>query len=402
MRKYAYLAKLEELLAALPAQERQDALNYYEEYFDAAGNDNEEQTAEELGDPAVVARKILEEEGVGENPPAPQDEAPQPSAPSAESEKADAKPEQEPAVLTPPAGPEPPKLEHPEEYPATGVGKQPKAPVGRIRKPWLIFWLLVVLALVVQVSVLLLGLGGRGGNSAYATTGSTAVSYQEETVAMSEAASVQQDVGKLIYSSTLDTPGKGTLFVNLSCGNVAFKTGDQAEIEVSGSDHNSTVSYGQTVDYGYTLSCDNADPDAHVTITLPEDAYDKVAVSVSTQGAIELGNLKIREISAYTANGPIQSGVLRTEQLRAATDLGSIWLEKVSDGVKYQVEQVELLAPAGYVAANFAASEDQWQKEINAPDGLEQAMGENTESTKYSRTLKVVASDTVKLTYGET
>ena len=30
MRKYAYLAQLEELLAALPPQERQDALNYYE------------------------------------------------------------------------------------------------------------------------------------------------------------------------------------------------------------------------------------------------------------------------------------------------------------------------------------------------------------------------------------
>ena len=110
--------------------------------------------------------------------------------------------------------------------------------------------------------------------------------------------------------------------------------------------------------------------------------------------------MQIREISAYTANGPIQSGLLRTEQLRAATDLGSIWLEKVSDGVKYQVEQVELLAPAGYVAASFAASEDQWQKEIDAPDGLEQAMGENTESTKYFRKLRVMAADTVTLEYG--
>ena len=61
MRKYAYLARLEELLAALPAQERQEALNYYEEYFDAAGSEEEEKTAVELGDPADVARKILEE-----------------------------------------------------------------------------------------------------------------------------------------------------------------------------------------------------------------------------------------------------------------------------------------------------------------------------------------------------
>ena len=60
MRKYAYLARLEELLAALPAEERQDALNYYEEYFDAAGSEQEEKTAEALGDPTEVARKILE------------------------------------------------------------------------------------------------------------------------------------------------------------------------------------------------------------------------------------------------------------------------------------------------------------------------------------------------------
>lgn len=64
MRKYAYLARLEELLAALPAEERQDALNYYEEYFDAAGSEQEEKTAEALGDPAEVARKILEGEGI--------------------------------------------------------------------------------------------------------------------------------------------------------------------------------------------------------------------------------------------------------------------------------------------------------------------------------------------------
>lgn len=395
MRKYAYLARLEELLAALPAQERQEALNYYEEYFDAAGNENEEKTAEELGDPADVARNILEGEGI-EIPP--QETA---SAATVENttDSSSPVPPPEPAVAAP-TGPEPPPVEDPDSYPTKGISSQTKKGKPYAKRLWLIFWLLVALALVVQVSVLLLGLGGRGGNSAYETAASTAVSYQEDTVAMSEAASVQQNVGKLIYSSTLDTPGKGTLFVNLSCGNVAFKTGDQAEIEVSGSDHNSTVSYGETVDYGYTLSCDNADPNAHVTITLPKDAYDKVAVSVSTQGAIELGDLQIREISAYTANGTIQSGLLRTEQLRAATDLGSIWLEKVSDGVKYQVEQVELLAPAGYVAASFAASEDQWQKEINAPDGLEQAMGENTESTKYFRKLRVMAADTVTLEYG--
>lgn len=64
MNKQIYLAKLAQLLAPLPEQERQDALNYYEEYFDAAGPEAEDATAAELGDPADAARKILEGEGL--------------------------------------------------------------------------------------------------------------------------------------------------------------------------------------------------------------------------------------------------------------------------------------------------------------------------------------------------
>lgn len=64
MNKQTYLAKLAQLLAPLPEQERQDALNYYEEYFDAAGPEAEDATDAELGDPADAARKILEGEGL--------------------------------------------------------------------------------------------------------------------------------------------------------------------------------------------------------------------------------------------------------------------------------------------------------------------------------------------------
>ena len=64
MNKQAYLAQLKELLAPLPEQERQDALNYYEEYFDVAGPEAEDATAAELGSPAEAARKILEGEGL--------------------------------------------------------------------------------------------------------------------------------------------------------------------------------------------------------------------------------------------------------------------------------------------------------------------------------------------------
>lgn len=111
MRKYAYLARLEELLAPLPAQERQEALNYYEEYFDAAGSENEEQTAAELGDPAEVARNILEGEGIeppahgpaaGDGPAAGVDEA-DPAAQPAQTGREDTPPPSAPEAPAPDA-----------------------------------------------------------------------------------------------------------------------------------------------------------------------------------------------------------------------------------------------------------------------------------------------------------
>ena len=56
------MQSLEKLLAALPAEERRDALDYYDEYFDAAGPDREAETLAELGSPEEVAQKILEDQ----------------------------------------------------------------------------------------------------------------------------------------------------------------------------------------------------------------------------------------------------------------------------------------------------------------------------------------------------
>ena len=74
MTKYEYLAELERLLAALPEQERRDAMNYYEEYFVSAGPEKEAEAIRELGTPQQAAQKILEEAGVAA---APAPEAPQ-------------------------------------------------------------------------------------------------------------------------------------------------------------------------------------------------------------------------------------------------------------------------------------------------------------------------------------
>lgn len=59
MRREEFMRELEYLLRDIPANEREDALAYYENYFDEAGAENESQVIQELGSPASVAEKIL-------------------------------------------------------------------------------------------------------------------------------------------------------------------------------------------------------------------------------------------------------------------------------------------------------------------------------------------------------
>ena len=120
MNKQTYLTQLAQLLAPLPEQERQDALNYYEEYFDAAGPEAEDATAAELGDPADAARKILEGEGL----------------------TLDAAGESTSAKSAPPAGPDKP------------------APHGPANIPPVVGVLLGLAAVLAVVCVLLIGLAG--------------------------------------------------------------------------------------------------------------------------------------------------------------------------------------------------------------------------------------------------
>ena len=63
MTRQEYMQQLAALLAAMPEAERRDALDYYEEYFDAAGPEKEAQTIQELGSPQNVAEKIWEGTG---------------------------------------------------------------------------------------------------------------------------------------------------------------------------------------------------------------------------------------------------------------------------------------------------------------------------------------------------
>lgn len=379
MRKYAYLAKLEELLAPLPAQERQDALNYYEEYFDAAGSENEEKTAEELGDPAEVARKVLEEEGID----------PQKEAAAGETE-----PQPPDTSVTQPGNgttqiPAPPALADPEHNFTGNVEADGDKPKKKIRRFWLIFGLLIVLALGILLSVLLFGNSESGAAASVAESMATAGVAGELTAD-----------GAVTHSGMLEDPQDGTLVVTMTRGNVTFQTGDRAWVEVRNVDVNNEVSYGKSAGHGYTFSCESTDPNTHVTITLPAHAYDRLEVRIANSGAIELGDLQIRQIDAFTASGPIQAGCLQTSELNVQTAIGNIWMENISDGSGYQARDIRLHAPNGSVAASFGAARDQWKTDITAPKGVVEAYDASEEETSPDRFLQVVAANTVNLQYG--
>ena len=58
MNRQEFMGQLNRLLAEVPEDERQDALAYYEDYFDAAGPEQEDQVIQDLGSPGKVAAII--------------------------------------------------------------------------------------------------------------------------------------------------------------------------------------------------------------------------------------------------------------------------------------------------------------------------------------------------------
>lgn len=60
MTRNEYLGALRQGLRSLPQQEQEEALRYYEEYFDDAGPENEAQVIAELGSPEELARDIIQ------------------------------------------------------------------------------------------------------------------------------------------------------------------------------------------------------------------------------------------------------------------------------------------------------------------------------------------------------
>lgn len=58
MNRMDFMSQLERLLQDVPPMEREEALQYYNDYFDDAGAENEKNVIEALGNPARVAENI--------------------------------------------------------------------------------------------------------------------------------------------------------------------------------------------------------------------------------------------------------------------------------------------------------------------------------------------------------
>ena len=58
MNRIEFMAELERLLADMPQEERQAAVQYYADYFADAGEENEAEVIRELGRPRKVAESI--------------------------------------------------------------------------------------------------------------------------------------------------------------------------------------------------------------------------------------------------------------------------------------------------------------------------------------------------------
>ena len=61
MNRVEYMTRLASMLQDIPVEERQEAMKYYNDYFDEAGEENEEKVAAELDSPEKVAAAIKAE-----------------------------------------------------------------------------------------------------------------------------------------------------------------------------------------------------------------------------------------------------------------------------------------------------------------------------------------------------
>ena len=70
MTRSEYLTAIATLLQDISVEERKEAMKFYNDYFDEAGDENADQAIKDLGSPEEVAQKIRESLGSSEPAPA--------------------------------------------------------------------------------------------------------------------------------------------------------------------------------------------------------------------------------------------------------------------------------------------------------------------------------------------
>lgn len=305
MTRQEYMQQLAALLAAMPEAERRDALDYYEEYFDAAGPEKEAQTIQELGSPQNVAEKIWEGTGAQFGTPMPDNSMPEQGS------------------------------------------RRRKSPV------WIV---LVILAILIVVLLVFIGsfkivTKYQYGIAESATAeevptqeaaGGTTENMDESTdenteTAITKESAKSESTNRLENSTmTLDAKQAQTMVMDLDCGEVAFVRSNAADeitlrfenfysdwLERTVDESGFSVRY--KIPKGYISG---SDPTPTLSIALPEIELEQIELNLNL-GSADLGTLKAKSIQADLALGSLYADELQTGQLDATLALGNAELGTV-------------------------------------------------------------------------
>ena len=307
MTRQEYMQQLAALLAAMPEAERRDALDYYEEYFDAAGPEKEAQTIQELGSPQNVAEKIWEGTGAQFGTPMPDNSMPEQGS------------------------------------------RRRKSPV------WIVLAILAILIVVLLVFIgsfkIVTKYQYSIAESATAeevppqeTTGEATENMDESTdenteTAITKESAKSESTNRLESSTmTLDAKQVQTMVLDLDCGEVAFVRSNAADeitlrfenfysdwLERTVDESGFSVRY--KIPKGYISG---SDPTPTLSIALPEIELEQIELNLNL-GSADLGTLKAKSIQADLALGSLYADELQTGQLDATLALGSAELGTVQE-----------------------------------------------------------------------
>lgn len=305
MTRQEYMQQLAALLAAMPEAERRDALDYYEEYFDAAGPEKEAQTIQELGSPQNVAEKIWEGTGAQFGTPMPDNSMPEQGS------------------------------------------RRRKSPV------WIVLAILAILIVVLLVFIGSFKIVTKYQYSIAESATAEEVPLQESTggatenmdestdenteTAITKESAKSESTNRLESSTmTLDAKQVQTMVLDLDCGEVAFVRSNAADeitlrfenfysdwLERTVDESGFSVRY--KIPKGYISG---SDPTPTLSIALPEIELEQIELNLNL-GSADLGTLKAKSIQADLALGSLYADELQTGQLDATLALGSAELGTV-------------------------------------------------------------------------